>query len=332
MSHYARGLLLAGVLLFAACAEQEQDVGETEEGELTLGRSEVQEVVERGVDPGDRMLVFEGFSGSVQLEGTGTQQVAELEFTKRARGQNDEEARERLDEIEIDETGGEEEYVYRLSTDDPNRTSVDVTGQVPQGMRLRIQLENGSVILSGIDGPIQVQSSNGDIRIAEAGEDVRAETRNGRVEAGLRRLPQNATVHLQTRNGDLQVALPSGASAQVEARTSAGRILLEGLNFKSRRLGVEGAGANFSGQLGDGNAQVELQTENGSIVLREGALPELPADTLEGDPSDLLPTRPVVPSDTLERDTLESDTLESDTLESDTTDTIQVDLDRTTSL
>lgn len=256
------------LLLLAAC-QGESDVGQTEEGDLVLGRSQVQETVRRGVVPGERRLVIDGFNGQIRLDGT-QEQTASLRFIKSARGEDDGAARERLQEITIEESGAEEEYVYRTTSDAPERTSVDVRGEVPQRTRLRVGLQSGTVALSGIDGPLDVNHSNGTVRVAGASENVNVETNNGAVEVGMRRVPPEAQVRLQTNNGDITLTLPAGTSARVEARTESGQISVEGLNFDSRQLEPEGAGARFTGRLGDGNAEITLRTQNGSITLREG--------------------------------------------------------------
>ncbi len=275
-SYALRLLSLAAVLLLTACGSDEGDIGQTEEGGLTLGRAEVEQTVERGVVFGNRTLVLEGFSGRVDLEGADVE-VARLQFVKQGRGEDAAAAREVLSGIEITERGGEAEYVYSLSTEEGERTSVAVEGRVPPTTPARINLESGPVRLSGVQGPLSVETS-GPIAAAGVGEDVDLTTRTGDLLLGLRRLPAEAESRLETNNGDITVVLPAGTSVRVEAQTGAGEIRVEGLAFTNRQLSPEGAGASFRGQLGSGNALLELQTQNGTIVLRQGTLFSLPAE------------------------------------------------------
>ena len=93
----------------------------------------------------------------------------------------------------------------------------------------------------------------------------------------MERLTDTSEVRLRTTNGDLLLSLPGAAAAAVVAQTATGEIEVEGLTFEDRNLDPSGTGARFSGQLGERGADVQLQTENGSVLLREGAVPTLAA-------------------------------------------------------
>ena len=294
-------------LLWAGCGG-EPEVSQTQEGRLVLGESEVTAEVTRGVVPGARTLVLDGFDGSVELTAAAGEAAA-LTFIKRARGDSDADAREMLEDVQIAEEGDEQTYRFSLQTDRPEQTSVDVRGAIPPQTALRIEMTSGSVSLSGVDGPIQVTNENGNVRIAGAGESVSVQTQAGAVDVGLRLLPARASVNLRTANGDVTLGLPAEASARIEAETQVGDIRVQGLDFTDRRLRPEGAGASFTGRLGAGNANVELHTQNGAITLQEGSTLALPPDSVEqGQPAeaieeDLVPDRPRRPLDSLQRAT-----------------------------
>jgi hypothetical protein len=262
---------------------------------------EVTRQVQRGVTPEERTLAFDSYSGGVTLQDT-TASQAELTFVKRARAGSKKEARRLLSRIRIEGRGDDQEFAYELTSGAPGRTSVDVRGHAPQNVRLRLHMQNGDALLSGLRGPLDVKNENGDIRIGGAARAVRAETRNGSIEGGLRRLPSGAEVRLRTANGDLQLTLPASASADIEARTEAGDIDPGALTFSDRDLESSGAGARFEGTLGEGAAPVRLRTENGDITLRRGTVRRLPG--VEGD---------TTARDTTRRDTLSSDTTRRDT-------------------
>lgn len=258
-------------LLAAGCGPQEEDVGQTDEGSLVLGRAEVTEQVQRAVAPSGRELVLDGFRGAVRLEGANAE-TAQLAFTKRARGQDDAAARKLMDRMEIRESGNDTQYTYSMRSPAPNQSAVDVSGSAPWVTRLRVEVGNGPVVLDSLRGPIEVNHENGSVQISKAAASVRVTTRNGDLAVGLQEVPADAQVRLETANGNIQVALPEVTSARVAARTSAGDIRTEGLNFKQRRLEPKGAGAQFEAQLGAGNATIDLRTENGTITLRAGTI------------------------------------------------------------
>lgn len=272
---------IAGIalgLVWTGC-QQQDEVGQTQEGELVLGRTEVTEQVRRAVALGNRALVLDGFRGAVHLRGT-DDETAQLTFTKHARGQDDAAARKLMGRIGIRESGNDEQYTYTMRSPTPNRSAVNVTGTVPRTTQLQVQLQSGAVALSDVWGPIEVNHESGPVQIGGAATSVTVEGRNGNVKVGWRKLPSDAQVRLETANGNIELALPETTSVRVNAETSAGRIRTSGLDFEQRRLEPKGAGARFEAQLGAGNASIETRTQNGDIVLRTGRIrPQLPADT-----------------------------------------------------
>lgn len=293
---------LLTVALVGCGPQEQQDVSQTQEGNLVLGQSEVVNERARVVAPSDRPLVLSGFNGTVRLDGV-EGDVAELTFLERARGQDDAAAREVLGGIRLVERGTTDRYEFVMRSDRPDRSEVDVRGTVPRAAELRIAFESGAVALSGVEGPIDVEHQSGNVQIAGAGASVRVDIRNGSIDVGLQQMPPSARVELRTANGDLTLAVPEAASAQVVAETQAGSINVQELQFASRRLEPQGAGARFEAQLGPGNATIDLRTENGSITLRrQPAEPPLPADSMAIEPPDT--ARTAAPADTLPADTM----------------------------
>jgi hypothetical protein len=281
-------------------------VGRTDEGALALGRVEATTTVTRVVAPSGRTLVLDGFRGSVRLEAT-DEPTARLVFTKRGRGSDAEAARAVADGIMVAEEGTDDAYTFTLEADEADRSAVDVRGLVPAGVAVRIDWKSGPVLLSGLEGPITVESQSGDVRVGGAAQGVQVSLRNGDVLAGFARLPADATVRLKTLNGDVTLVVPSAARAAIHAETQAGPIRVPedgagGFSFAKQDLAVSGAGATFEATLGDGGASVDLVTENGAVTLRPGTMRRLP---------DVAPDAsraPLPPPDTTYADTVEADT------------------------
>lgn len=295
---YAPGTILVLALLILSGCKERQNIGQTEEGALILGTTEVTEAIERSVSLNNRTLVLEGFAGSIRLNGTSAAQ-ARLEFVKKARGGNDEDALRKLEGISIDEVGDNQSYRYTMRSEDAGLASVDITGDVPVNTSVRIQTESGHLALSGVEGPIRITHQNGSIDIAGARRTVEAETRSGDITLGLSTLADGSDVRLRTYNGDVYLTLPQATSATIEAGTSAGTVSVNGITFAERALTPRGAGALFRGRLGEGDTEISLQTENGSIHIREGSVLSLPrVDSLMGiEPG--LPADTTVPADSL---------------------------------
>lgn len=298
--------LLLLVLLVSLTACRDDEVAQTEDGELVLGAAQVEATSERGVVPGGRTLVLDGFDGRVELTGV-PDSSARLTFFRQARGRDEARARELLEAVTVSESGGDQTYRYQMRTDAPGRTSVFVRGEVPESTPLRVQMESGAVEVAGVRGPVHVETTSGPVTVAGASRAVEVDVRNGDVTVGLRAVPAGETVRLHTVNGDVRVVMPRDASAQVDARTEAGGINVDGLAFTDRQLDPRGAGARFRGTLGSGRGSIEIQTQNGTVRLEEGSGTELlmGADSLQrGSSSDaieegLVPRRPLTPRDSL---------------------------------
>jgi len=292
---------LAAAVLLAGCAESTDNVGEAEEGRLVLGHTEEREVVNRGVAPGGRLFVLEGYHGNINLEASAGQFVV-LEFVKTARGEDGEEALRLLDEINILEEGNDDDYRYVMQSTEAQRTAVSVSGSVPERTGLQIQWESGTILLSGPDGPLQITNGSGNVEAAGVAGNAEIRVNNGGILVGIEDLPAGAKIILETSNGDITVSLPANVSARVAAQTAAGAIRTTGLSFQDRQLEPMGAGAEFNGQLGRGTANIRLRTDNGTIHLQEGRMDRLPPiDTLAAptDTSQAAPSDTTAPSDVM---------------------------------
>jgi len=287
---------LAAAVLLAGCVESTDNVGEAEEGRLVLGHTQEQEVVSRGVAPGGRLLVLEGYHGNIDLTASASQ-FAVLEFVKTARGEDGEAALRLLDEIDIMEEGSDDDYRYVMQSSEMQVTAVNVSGSVPERTGLQIQWQSGAILLSGPDGPLRITNGSGNVEAAGVAGDAEIRVNNGRIFVGVEDLPAGAEIILETSNGDITVSLPASVSARVAAQTAAGAIRMTGLSFQDRQLEPMGAGAEFNGQLGRGSANIRLRTDNGTIHLQEGRMARLPLGDTLAVPTD---TSEAAPSDTTE--------------------------------
>jgi len=174
----------------------------------------------------------------------------------------------------------------------------DVLAQTVQGgVRLRggqglIRLSSirGGVTVTGAQGRMQLSSMESEVGVHDAAGEITVDAVNGDVvlERVRSRLIEAATVNgdvrfsgwvggdgryrLATHRGNVDVALPRRTSATVLVSTFSGA-------FESAipvRPGMGMPGRNFSFTLGDGSAQVDLQSFEGKVHLRQDSLAPLP--------------------------------------------------------
>ncbi|HMD31695.1 MAG TPA: hypothetical protein VKG84_07280 [Candidatus Acidoferrales bacterium] len=119
---------------------------------------------------------------------------------------------------------------------------------------------NGSVMLARSAGMFSAHATNGNVSLellsldgalAQAGASDRAAARRG--------------ISAQTVNGQVTVALPADAGAELEARTQNGDFVSD-LPLLARSSAA--AGRVIRGRVGSGGLPVYLRTVNGSIRLR----------------------------------------------------------------
>ena len=138
--------------------------------------------------------------------------------------------------------------------------------------------------------------------MAMASASVEVETKNGDLDVALQSVPADAMIVLRTKNGDVTLRLPPDASAQFSAETSAGNVRTRGLALSEQEFLPRDAGGEYAAQLGTGDASVELHTENGSVLVQSVDTTALDPglDTLSPPPSDTTVTGPSAPADTVE--------------------------------
>jgi Toastrack DUF4097 len=124
-----------------------------------------------------------------------------------------------------------------------------------------LRTSGGPITASGVAGRIEAQTSGGAIRLSELEGEVDAETSGGAITARFVSAPAGK---LHTSGGGIDVELPAGSGAQLEAHTSGGRIAIDqSLAFTGERDGAE-----VRGRLGAGGKPLVLETSGGNISIR----------------------------------------------------------------
>jgi len=137
--------------------------------------------------------------------------------------------------------------------------------------RINATTVNQGIRISGSSGEIVAETTNGDILLERvAGGLLSASTVNGDVRADTT-LPAGAKVSIETHNGDITMIVPETTSATFTVRTHTGDFQS---NLPTKAIGEPRRGARTIYTLGNGGADVELQSFGGTIRLRRpGTVP-----------------------------------------------------------
>jgi hypothetical protein len=139
--------------------------------------------------------------------------------------------------------------------------------QVPFKTNLEIKCTNCSETqITAIAGDIDVNLTNGGIRLANVTGAVLAHSLNSHIIASFDRSPQKP-VSLSTMNGGLDVTVPPDTKADLNLKTSNGKIYSD---FDVRLAGgtLMQPGKGLNGTINGGGIEMRLNSFNGSIYLR----------------------------------------------------------------
>ncbi len=191
-------------------------------------------------------------------------------------------SQQRLSEVTIDVTNTEDSV--KIKTNYPqnqnsggNRensaASVEYTLTVPRGARLQgAELVNGSLDIDGLQGDVNASLVNGAVRARRLSGEVKLSTVNGRIGVNSAGLENAKGVNLSSVNGAIELVVPSGAGANVEASTIHGPITNDfGLTEEKGQY----VGRSLNGQIGSGGPKVRLNNVNGSISIKQAGGSEM---------------------------------------------------------
>lgn len=167
-------------------------------------------------------------------------------------------------------------------------TAKSIHGEIiVEGAKGRINLTsvNEGIRISGSSGEITAETTNGDITLAKIDATlVDVATVNGdvRYDGGV---PAGAKYRFVTHNGDITMMLPETTGATFTVRTYNGEFQS---NLPTRAVGEIRRGRRSTYTLGNGGADVELESFGGTIRLRRpGTGPVRGRDSKE--PADAAP-------------------------------------------
>lgn len=134
---------------------------------------------------------------------------------------------------------------------------------VPRSMNVDVTNTNGGIRLSNVAGKHELDTTNGKIEVKRCSGSLEAETTNGAISAELIRVAQGQPLSFETTNGRIEVALPAGVGADVDAATTNGSINSD-LPVATTRTGSN----SLRGTINGGGTSLRMRTTNGGINIR----------------------------------------------------------------
>lgn len=207
-------------------------------------------------------------NGRVRITGTDANEV-KVDAIKRA------ESKQKLDDarIEVNASPNDFELRTRYPEHDSwfrsynNPASIEYTISVPKGVRLKASVVNSPLEVIGITGEVRASTVNAAVTASGLANSAEVTTVNSRAEANFASLPSSGHVRVHSVNGTAVVVLPANSNADVRAHSINGSINND-FNLPVERPRY-GPGSRLEGKIGSGGADVELDTVNGGIQIRQ---------------------------------------------------------------
>ena len=159
----------------------------------------------------------------------------------------------------------------------------DIEVRVPSRTNLNLEGLNGAgITVENVEGEIEAEHLNGQIRLTNVSGSVVAEAHNGNVVVVLTRVAGEKAMSFVSFNGNVDVTLPATAKANLRMRSDNGEIVT---NFDvqlrpnppptTERRGGGGTrivvNESIAGAINGGGPEFELRTFNGNVILRKGS-------------------------------------------------------------
>ncbi|MEM8557746.1 MAG: hypothetical protein AAGG50_07970 [Bacteroidota bacterium] len=207
-----------------------------------------------------KLNVDGGPNGSIRVEGWDRDEIL-VEACIRARAKSDDAARTRAEAVEIDTAFGIRALFPKRDRRDGETASFRVF--VPRGTDLDLETSNGGIRIADIASTIRFNTSNGGVRMINLGGDVRGRTGNGVLVIELDGPSWDGKgLDVRSGNGAVKLYIPDDYSGSFASGTGNGRL---NVDFPITVQGRIDRNVEFI--LGDGGPLLRARTGNGSVHI-----------------------------------------------------------------
>jgi DUF4097 and DUF4098 domain-containing protein YvlB len=131
---------------------------------------------------------------------------------------------------------------------------------VPEGLEVIIDNTNGKAEIFEVNNNVNVSITNGSVKLNHSTGKISVDITNGKVKGDL---DSTKGLDIKTTNGSVSLNLSSTFSGRFHMETINGKITKKDFDFKD----VDDDKKYFKGTLGNGEAEIKIETTNGKITL-----------------------------------------------------------------
>jgi DUF4097 and DUF4098 domain-containing protein YvlB len=248
--------ILLGAFIFSGCSLFQKRYEKTEKKDFSVSTVNKKKVVLSNTN-GD-IKITKSTSDSilrVKVEGT-------FHLTKREINENKDRIKINIDstgdEIKIDADYIKEKRFFNFQINFNSDINYELI--VPEGIEVSIDNTNGKVEAIDVNNKLNFDLTNGSVKLTRTTGKVAIDITNGKVKGDL---DSTKGLDIRTTNGSVSLNLSETFSGKFKMETVNGKISKKDFDFTN----VDDEKKYFKGTLGNGEAEVKIETTNGKITL-----------------------------------------------------------------
>jgi len=209
-------------------------------------------------------LVLDGINGAVNISPTDGN-LATISGERKVESESDADAQAFLENLKvIFEDRGDEVFVQ---TQQPSNTygrvlSVTYNIKIPASWDIIISNINGGLQVDSLTGDIDASITNGSILLNNGSGNVALQLVNGTI-VGKVVVPESGYCSMNLTNGTIALNIPQATNAILDAHVVNGTVNVTNLSMTN----INSSSSSFIGTIGSGSASINLAAVNGGIEV-----------------------------------------------------------------
>lgn len=249
-------IVIIGAVAFSGCSLFQKRYEKTEKKEFTVNTA------------GKKKVVLDNTNGDIKIIKSSVDSVltikaeATFRLTKKELG----EEKDRI-KVTVDTT----ESIINIKSDFVKESKFQIFYMkfgsdinyeliVPEGLEVSIDNTNGKTEVIEVSNNVNVNITNGGVTLSRTTGKITVDITNGKVKGDL---DSTKGLDIKTTNGSVSLILGEKFSGKFRMETTNGKISKKDFDFTS----VDDEKKYFKGTLGNGEAEVNIETTNGKITL-----------------------------------------------------------------
>lgn len=146
----------------------------------------------------------------------------------------------------------------------------DFVFKIPRAMSVRVNRGlNGDVSVTGVDGELELMTTDGDVRVTGASSPVVVHAVNGDVHLAFAAFPRDRPSSVNAVNGTVVVELPADSRVEMDLKTINGDIFTDlPVEVKDRKVMGFGGPRSVQSTLNGGGAALKIMSVNDDVIVR----------------------------------------------------------------